>query len=211
MVSREHAQAPFSGKGARLFGGRWNSKGRAVCHLADSPALCQLEVLASTRDHRQLEAKVLFRARGLPRSVRSRFGFRACWIRTGRLICSTRATRAFRERCRRAKARPIRPTSDWWHGKKREAAVWTGARFFCRLAVVDSQRQVFTSTSATCSVLNYGGRHEPLPKTGRKSERYRTQVLRYGENQSNQRVIPHLMRRREASAPGADLPRFGCQ
>ncbi|PSQ81009.1 MAG: hypothetical protein BRD40_03745 [Bacteroidetes bacterium QS_1_65_9] len=63
MVSREHAQAPFSGEGARLFGGRWNSKGRAVCYLADSPALCQLEVLVNTRDPRQLEAKVLFRVR----------------------------------------------------------------------------------------------------------------------------------------------------
>ncbi|PSQ82001.1 MAG: hypothetical protein BRD46_00670, partial [Bacteroidetes bacterium QS_8_68_15] len=37
-------------------------------------------------------------------------------------------------------------------------------------------------------------------------EHYVTQVVRYGENQSNQRVIPHLMRRRPrgASAPGAD-------
>ena len=31
-------------------------------------------------------------------------------------------------------------------------------------------------------------------------EHYVTQVVRYGENQPNQRVIPHLMR---------DLPRFG--
>lgn len=63
LVSRRHASHPFDGEGARLFGGRWNSKGRPVCYLAGSPALCQLEVLANTRDHRQLEAKVLFRAR----------------------------------------------------------------------------------------------------------------------------------------------------
>ena len=63
LVSREHVQSAFSGEGARRFGGRWNSKGRAVCYLADSPALCQLEVLANTRDPQQLETKVLFQAR----------------------------------------------------------------------------------------------------------------------------------------------------
>lgn len=34
-----------------------------MIYLADSPALCQLEVLANTRDHRQLEGRVLFRVR----------------------------------------------------------------------------------------------------------------------------------------------------
>lgn len=63
LTSEEHASGVFSGEGARLFGGRWNTKGTPVCYLADTPALCQLEVLANTRDYRQLRAKVLFRAR----------------------------------------------------------------------------------------------------------------------------------------------------
>lgn len=60
LVRKKHASDAFSGEGARLFGGRWNSKGTAVCYLADSPALCQLEVLANTRDYHQLAGRVLF-------------------------------------------------------------------------------------------------------------------------------------------------------
>ena len=63
LTSEEHASRTFSGEGARLFGGRWNTKGTPVCYLVDTPALCQLEVLANTRDYRQLRAKILFRAR----------------------------------------------------------------------------------------------------------------------------------------------------
>jgi RES domain-containing protein len=36
--------ADLSGEGARRFGGRWNSPGRAVVYLADHPALAALEV-----------------------------------------------------------------------------------------------------------------------------------------------------------------------
>lgn len=42
----------FSGEGARLYGGRWNSRGTAVAYVASSRALALLEVLvhlASTR------------------------------------------------------------------------------------------------------------------------------------------------------------------
>ena len=60
LTSKKHAEEAFSGEGARLFGGRWNSPGTPVCYLADTPALCQLEVLANTRDYRQLENRVLF-------------------------------------------------------------------------------------------------------------------------------------------------------
>lgn len=34
----------LNGEGARLYGGRWNSPGRAVVYCADSPALAALEV-----------------------------------------------------------------------------------------------------------------------------------------------------------------------
>ena len=61
LTSRKYAEEAFSGEGARLFGGRWNNAGLPVCYLADAPALCQLEVLANTRDYRQLENRMLFR------------------------------------------------------------------------------------------------------------------------------------------------------
>lgn len=41
------ARAPFadlSGEGARLYGGRWNSPGRAMVYTAENPALAILEV-----------------------------------------------------------------------------------------------------------------------------------------------------------------------
>lgn len=48
------ARAPFadlSGEGARLYGGRWNSPGRAMLYTAENPALAILEV----RVHLDLE------------------------------------------------------------------------------------------------------------------------------------------------------------
>jgi RES domain-containing protein len=42
LCRRPHAD--LSGEGARLFGGRWNTAGRAVVYLAEHPALAALEV-----------------------------------------------------------------------------------------------------------------------------------------------------------------------
>lgn len=36
--------ADLSGEGARMFGGRWNSRGRPVVYFAEHPALAALEV-----------------------------------------------------------------------------------------------------------------------------------------------------------------------
>ena len=60
LVRDKYAPEAFSGEGARLFGGRWNSKGRAVVYAASSPALCQLEVLANAGSYRQLENRLLY-------------------------------------------------------------------------------------------------------------------------------------------------------
>ena len=45
IVQRKFIKAAFTGEGARLFGGRWNSPGRAVVYTAQSQALAALEIL----------------------------------------------------------------------------------------------------------------------------------------------------------------------
>lgn len=45
IVTQRWAESAFDGEGARLYGGRWNSPGRAVVYLADSRALAALESL----------------------------------------------------------------------------------------------------------------------------------------------------------------------
>lgn len=42
--------APLDGEGARLWGGRWNSPGRALVYLGPSPAAVALEVLVHLVD-----------------------------------------------------------------------------------------------------------------------------------------------------------------
>lgn len=41
----KHAASAFTGEGARLFGGRWNSKGVGVVYTASSISLAALEML----------------------------------------------------------------------------------------------------------------------------------------------------------------------
>lgn len=45
IVQRKFIKTAFTGEGARLFGGRWNSPGRAVIYTAQSQALAALELL----------------------------------------------------------------------------------------------------------------------------------------------------------------------
>jgi RES domain-containing protein len=45
IIPETHAAAPFTGEGARRFGGRWNSPGHPAVYSADSRALAVLEVL----------------------------------------------------------------------------------------------------------------------------------------------------------------------
>lgn len=40
-----HAQAPLSGEGARIYGGRWNAKGTRMVYCAGSLSLACMEVL----------------------------------------------------------------------------------------------------------------------------------------------------------------------
>lgn len=45
LVKTRHAAQAFSGEGARIHGGRWNSPGRAAVYVSDTQALATLEVL----------------------------------------------------------------------------------------------------------------------------------------------------------------------
>ena len=45
IVHARHAADALGGEGARLFGGRWNNKGRRLVYCAESLALAALEVL----------------------------------------------------------------------------------------------------------------------------------------------------------------------
>jgi RES domain-containing protein len=45
IVQRKFVKTAFTGEGARLFGGRWNTPDRAVIYTAQSQALAALEIL----------------------------------------------------------------------------------------------------------------------------------------------------------------------
>jgi RES domain-containing protein len=45
ITKQKHTDTAFTGEGARLYGGRWNSPGRAVVYTAGSQALAALELL----------------------------------------------------------------------------------------------------------------------------------------------------------------------
>ena len=55
LVDEDFLEAAFSGEGARLYGGRWNSPGVAVVYTAQSLSLAQLELLV------HLEAEAVLR------------------------------------------------------------------------------------------------------------------------------------------------------
>lgn len=59
MVKRRHADGAFTGEGAHLYGGRWNSPGIPVVYVAESRALAVLEILAGLRSRKTLDAYVL--------------------------------------------------------------------------------------------------------------------------------------------------------
>jgi RES domain-containing protein len=60
LVKDRYAAQAFDGKGARLGGGRWNSKGVAVVYAADSIAPAALELLVHLHRHEILSRYRLF-------------------------------------------------------------------------------------------------------------------------------------------------------
>src|SRR2546422_11361108 len=61
IAKRKHARAAFSGEGARLFGGRWNSPGTAMVYTAQSQSLAALEMIAQLDSSQLLASYVLFK------------------------------------------------------------------------------------------------------------------------------------------------------
>ena len=45
LIKKKYADDPLDAQGAKLYGGRWNNKGRAVIYASDSIALAVLEKL----------------------------------------------------------------------------------------------------------------------------------------------------------------------
>jgi len=61
LCKARHTGAAFTGEGARLAGGRWNSRGISVVYLADSLALAALEQFVHIRTACSRIAFVSFR------------------------------------------------------------------------------------------------------------------------------------------------------
>ena len=49
IVKEKHAKSAFSGEGARIFEGRWNSAGVRVVYCSENLALAALEILVHTQ------------------------------------------------------------------------------------------------------------------------------------------------------------------
>lgn len=62
ICAPRYAETAYSGEGARLYGGRWNSKGRAVIYSSESISLAVLEQLVHVEDPTVLDAFVVVSA-----------------------------------------------------------------------------------------------------------------------------------------------------
>jgi RES domain-containing protein len=60
ITKRKHARSAFTGEGARLYGGRWNSPGTAIIYTAESQSLAVLEILVHLDSPELLKKYVLF-------------------------------------------------------------------------------------------------------------------------------------------------------
>jgi RES domain-containing protein len=60
IVKRRHARTAFTGEGARLYGGRWNSPGVAIVYTAESQSLAALEMVVHLESSELLDDYVVF-------------------------------------------------------------------------------------------------------------------------------------------------------
>ena len=69
LCKTRHAAVAFTGEGARLNGGRWNSPGKAVVYTSSSLSLATLEVLVHLEDAEALENLFCWASLEIPRQV----------------------------------------------------------------------------------------------------------------------------------------------
>lgn len=69
LTKARYAASAFDGEGARLYGGRWNSPGRAAVYLAGSLALAALEILVHVKSQGELAGYVKIRVEAPERLV----------------------------------------------------------------------------------------------------------------------------------------------
>jgi RES domain-containing protein len=60
ITKQKHARSAFTGEGARLYGGRWNTPGTAIIYTAQSQALAVLEILVHLESPAILSAYLFF-------------------------------------------------------------------------------------------------------------------------------------------------------
>lgn len=59
LVKHKRVDSAFDGEGARIFGGRWNSKGQPCVYLASSESLAILEIMVHINDYSLLKQYAL--------------------------------------------------------------------------------------------------------------------------------------------------------
>jgi RES domain-containing protein len=60
ITKKKHTKSAFTGEGARLYGGRWNSPGKPVVYTAESRALALVEILVHLNSAGLLAKYVVF-------------------------------------------------------------------------------------------------------------------------------------------------------
>lgn len=55
MTQKKHLKIAFDGEGAKMYGGRWNSKGTRMVYVANSLPLATLEVMVHAEDYATLK------------------------------------------------------------------------------------------------------------------------------------------------------------
>lgn len=69
LVPERHAEAAFSGEGAKRYGGRWNRPGTALVYTSGTLALAVLETLVHLRPEDLRQGHVFFRVE-LPKDLK---------------------------------------------------------------------------------------------------------------------------------------------
>lgn len=62
IVKKKWADSAFDGEGARLYGGRWNNKGKSCVYTASSESLAILEILAHLHSNSLLNSYCLIKS-----------------------------------------------------------------------------------------------------------------------------------------------------